>query len=154
MSQSLPYTAVPEASALALASSFVQVGTHDADGYPDIRTMFALRHGPRAHDPVFTTLPSPFHTYLGTNTSSRKTGQIRCETRACLHYVDTAHFMGLTLRGRLIEVLDPAIRAAIWQDGWEMYYTGGRDGGDFSVFRFDPEEGRYYRGLEVRHFHV
>ena len=47
------------------------------------------------------------------------------------------------------DVRDPAIRQAIWTDAWEMYYPGGREGGDFTLLRFQPLKGRYYQGLQV-----
>lgn len=142
-----------EARALATRSRFVFVSTLDDRGFPETREMFSLRRGRDARKPVFTSLGSDFSTYLGTNTSSRKTEQIRRDGRACLYYSRTTLFQGLTLKGRLVEVLDPGIRAALWKPEWEVYYQGGLEGGDFSVFRFDWVEGRYYHGLQVVEFH-
>ena len=132
-------------------SDFVFVSTlQEPGGFPETRVMFnlarlrgdALDRGPAA-------LSTPFETWLGTNTSSQKVGQLRRDPRLCLYYADTASFEGLSLQGTAEEVLAPEIRAALWMDGWEMYYPGGRDGGDFSVFRFQPLRGRYYHGLQV-----
>ena len=37
-------------------------------------------------------------------------------------------------------------------DEWAMFYPGGRDGGDFTLLRFNPLSGRYYHGLKVEEF--
>lgn len=142
------------ATALARRSDFVFVSTfHGANGFPDIRIMFnllklrasALERGP-------AVLPKPFASWLGTNTSSQKVGHVRKDPRICLYYADTATFEGLALQGTVSEVLDPGVRAALWTDAWEMYYPGGRDGGDFTVLQFHPEHGRYYHNLNVVDF--
>jgi general stress protein 26 len=143
-----------DARKLATGSRFVYVTTLDEAGNPETRVMFSLRTGRDARKPVFTSLGSEFATYLGTNTSSRKTAQIRRDGRACLYYSQNTVFKGLTLKGRLDEVDDPAVKAALWKPAWEMYYPGGLEGGDFSVFRFTPMEGRYYHGLAVKEFHA
>ncbi len=138
--------------ALIRRSDFVFVSTHH-EGFPDTRVMFnllklraeALREGPAA-------LAQPFASWLGTNTSSRKVGDIRKDPRICLYYTDTAAFEGLGLQGTVEEVFDQDVRTAIWDDAWEMYYPGGREGGDFTLLRFKPERGRYYHGLKVVEF--
>jgi len=139
------------ASALILRSDFVFVSTLDgAEGFPETRVMFnliKLRQEALSQPPA--SLPTPFDSWLGTNTSSQKVRQLRQDPRVCLYYADTATFEGLSLQGTVAEVLDPETRAALWMDGWETYYPGGRDGGDFSLFRFSPLRGRYYHGLQV-----
>ncbi len=140
-----------EAAALALISraKFQTMSTLDEKGCPETRVLFNLRKTRAAAFRGGAALPNPFATYLGTNTSSRKVAQIRRDGRACLYYADNAKFEGLSLRGMLTEVFDPAVRKALWTSSWNVYYPGGRDGGDFSVFRFDPETARYYHGLKV-----
>lgn len=143
-----------DAHKLATGSRFVYVTTLDEAGNPETRVMFSLRTGRDARKAVFGALGNDFATYLGTNTSSRKTAQIRRDGRACLYYSQNSVFKGLTLKGRLEEVSDPAVKAALWKPAWDMYYPGGLEGGDFSVFRFVPLEGRYYHGLAVKEFHA
>jgi general stress protein 26 len=93
-----------------------------------------------------------FMNYMGTNTSSRKVAQLRKDPRSCLYYVNSTSFEGLTVTGLLEEVLDREVKAALWMPSWEQYYSGGIDGGDYSIFRFVPEHARYYHGLEVAEF--
>lgn len=145
--------AIAAAFALSRRTKFVYVTTNDASGYPQTRVMFNLlrvRSRPIAKGPA--QLPRGFSSWLGTNTSSTKVAQARRDPRACLYYSDNAKFEGLTLTGRLEEVSDRAVKGALWMKGWEIYYAGGLDGGDFTVLRFVPERGRYYHGMRVVEF--
>ena len=141
------------ALALTLREGLVSVSSLDETGYPETRAMFnllkvraeALSSGPARAERDFAT-------YLATNTGSRKVPLMRKDGRTCLYYCDGPAFEGCSVRGRVSEVFDKAIRASIWIPDWEMYYRGGIDGGDFTVLRFVPERVRYYHGLAVEEF--
>lgn len=125
----------------------------ERNGFPDARILFNLRVArPQCFSSGASALPHGFSTWIATNTSSAKVRQLRADRRASLYYADAANFEGLTLQGEFTEILDPAIRAGIWTDGWQMFYPGGLEGGDFSVFRFQPLRARYYHGLAVTAF--
>lgn len=142
-----------EAFALSKRVKFVYLSSLDETGSPETRVLFNLRKtrgkalssGPAA-------LAEGFANYLGTNTSSRKVSQLRRDGRVCLYYSDNAKFEGCSVRGRLVEVVDAAVRKAVYVKAWDMYYEGGVDGGDFSLFKFEPEKVRYYHGLKVLSF--
>lgn len=138
---------------LVQRSDFTVLSTLDNTGAPDARIIFNLR---KARAPAFAAgaaaLPAGFETWIATNTSSRKVRELRNDPRGSLYYFDTTNFEGLTLQGTFEEIMDHEIRAAIWVDGWNMFYPGGLDGGDFSVFRFRPSGARYYHGLSVTEF--
>ena len=54
-----------------------------------------------------------------------------------------------------MEVLDDKkIKKEIWKDEYEMYYKGGRDGGDFIILKFTAEGGRYYSNFRSEDFEV
>ncbi len=145
--------AVMAAFALARRARFVYVSTNAPSGYPETRVMYnLLKHRARAIGEGPAALPKGFQSWLGTNTSSSKTGHVKRDPRACLYFADTKTFEGLSLTGRLEEVRDDAIRTAIYARSWDVYYPGGKDGGDFSLFRFVPERGKYYHGLHVSEF--
>lgn len=145
--------AMAAAFALARRAGFVYVSTNGAGGYPNTRVMFnLLKVRARAVAKGAARLPKGFATWLGTNTSSHKVAEARQDPRVCLYYSDNATFEGLTLTGRVEEVHDLPIRQALWAKGWEKYYEGGIEGGDFTVLRFLPERGRYYHGLRVIDF--
>ncbi len=144
---------IQAAIALARRARFVYVSTNDSSGYPETRVMYnLLKHRARAVAQGPAALPRGFASWLGTNTSSKKTAHVARDPRVCLYYADTKSFEGLSLSGRLDEVHDDEIRAAVYTPGWDKYYPGGKDGGDFTLFRFTPTAGRYYHGLHVVEF--
>lgn len=146
--------AVVASWSLVKRSEFVVLSTLDEiDGFPDSRLVFNLRKArPSAFAQGASKLPDGFWTWIATNTSSRKVRELRADPRGCLYFADTANFEGLTVQGAFEEVLDQEVRASIWVPAWEMFYPGGLDGGDFSVFRFRPLKARYYHGLKVSDF--
>jgi general stress protein 26 len=142
--------AVQEAIELVGRSKFVYLSTLDSEGSPETRVLFNLRKHrakPIASGPA--ALSGAFENYLGTNRSSRKAAQALERPRVCLYYSDNAKFQGLTVKGRLEEVRDGAVLDAVYTKGWDMYYPGGKDGGDFILFRFVPDTVSYYHGLSV-----
>jgi len=142
-----------EALALADRAKFVYLSSLDEKGGPETRVLFNLRKvRAKALASGNAALGEGFANYLGTNTSSRKVAQLRKDGRACLYYSDNGKFEGCSVRGRLVEVQDSEIRKAIYEKSWDMYYPGGVDGGDFSLFKFEPESVRYYHGLKVLSF--
>ncbi len=145
--------AIAAAFALTRRAKFVNVATNGDGGYPENRVMFnLLKMRSRAVNRGPARLPDGFASWLATNTSSRKVAQVRRDPRVCLYYSDLSAFEGIAVFGRLAEVQDRAVKAALWMKKWEMYYKGGIDGGDFTVFRLVPERGRYYHGLQVVDF--
>jgi general stress protein 26 len=136
---------------LSVTARFVHVCTNGGDGTPDVRVVFNLKKKARGGSlpKAFAAMADDFSTYIGTNASSRKTAQALADPRCALYYEDTRGFRGLTVYGRLEPVTDRAVKAALWKKGWDMYYPGGLDGGDFQVFRFAPDRARYYHGLKT-----
>ncbi len=139
---------------LSTRVKFVRIALNGGDGTPDIRVVFNLKRRSKTGTlpKAFAPMAEGFATYIGTNKSSRKTAQALADPRCALYYEDTVRYQGLTLYGALESVEDRAVKAKLWKKGWEMYYPGGLDGGDFQVFRFVPVRGRYYHGLHVQEF--
>ncbi|MCL2338403.1 MAG: pyridoxamine 5'-phosphate oxidase family protein [Proteobacteria bacterium] len=82
---------------------------------------------------------------LITNTHTDKIKQIRKNPTAALYTFDDK-WSGMLLTGRAIEITDAETINALWDDSWKMYYPDGRDGGDFSVIEFVPENFKSYSG--------
>ncbi len=142
-----------KALALSRRAKFVYMTSIAETGFPETRVLFNLRkHRAKPLMVGPATLPSDFANYIGTNTSSRKISQIRKNDRVCLYYSDNAKYEGCMVRGRVTEIFDAGIRAAVWTPSWDMYYQGGVEGGDFSLLLFRPELVRYYHGLAVHEF--
>jgi len=139
---------------LSTRAKFIHLATNGPNGTPDIRVMFNLKSRTRggALPKAFVSMATNFSTLLCTNVHSNKTSQALADPNCALYFENTKNFEGLAVYGKLEPVEDRAIKAALWKKGWEMYYHGGIEGGDFQVFRFMPERGRYYHGLQVTEF--
>jgi general stress protein 26 len=157
-SEFAPEDAFLSAIALERETGFVTVSTAGDEGFPESRIMFNLKRSdqPALMEGKATALPEPFagretdfRTFIATNTSSRKTAQIRADGRVCLYYADTRDFRGLSVMGRLVECGNPDIKRALWREGWEVYYPLGPGDPDFSVFDFTAIRARFYHGLAV-----
>jgi general stress protein 26 len=135
-------------------SRFLILSTIDENRLPESRTLFNLRFFRSSQFTELDKKPSsPFLTWLATNTSSRKVSQLRRDGGCCLYYFNgDGLYEGICLKGNMHEENDPRIRDAIWTDEWNHYYPGGKDGGDFSVLRFEPSSARYYCGLKTFEF--
>jgi hypothetical protein len=144
---------IESAAALAARARFLYLSSLDPAGDPETRVLFNLRrHRAKALTQGAAALGGPFENSLGTNRSSEKAAQVLARPRVCLYYSDNLKFEGLTLKGRLEEVTDRAVIAAVYAKSWDMYYPGGMDGGDFILFRFYPESAKYYHGLSTCRF--
>lgn len=143
-----------DALSLEREAGFVSLSTHGEEGFPETRMLFNLKHqavvaGCDSLLPPFGGMERNFSGYIGTNSSSRKTAQIRADGRTCLYYADPEGFRGLGVTGLLEEVADEAVKKALWREGWERYYPQGPKDPDFAVFRFAALRARYYHGLSV-----
>jgi general stress protein 26 len=119
--------------------------------FPETRAMLNLRN-PALYPglaAVFAGFGDDLGTYFSTNTSSPKVGQVTADPRACVYYCQPSDWHGLTLQGRLELVEDPALKAALWQPGWEMYYPAGVGDPDYAVLRFRPARAKFYHQLSV-----
>lgn len=150
------YDPLAEALALVRTSEFVTVSTLGEEGFPETRIMFNLKSEqaaplmPSGHlcEP-FSGSEGDFRSFIGTNTSSKKTMQVRRDARACLYYADTSNYRGLSVVGNLLECREISIKKALWKEGWERYYPQGVGDPDFAVFAFAPLRVRFYHGLHV-----
>ncbi len=141
---------------LMQAVPFVFVATVGPGQEPDIRAMNNLKtadllagwpEGLQRHRKDFVT-------FLSTLTSSRKMAQLRENPAASLYYCQTEFWKGLTLEGKLEEVLDQEIKQALWQQDWTRYYPGGVSDPSYSILRFVPRQARYYERLALVQFDV
>ncbi len=129
------------------------VTTIDSGGFPQTRAMFNLHN--RVQFPAlkdFFLGADDFSVYLTTNTSSSKVSQIAENPRVSVYYCDVPEFRGLLLSGEMEIVADRAVREALWQEEWMMYYPGGADDPDHTVLRLRPIAARYYHRLNFCNF--
>jgi len=131
---------------LMATAEVVYLTALEADGYPRIRAMLNLRNQAQYpdHAHLYQGHDDDFMVYISTNTSSRKLKDIETNPRIGVYYCHTAEFFGMSLVGDAEIVEDPAIKEAVWADGWERYYptTGRADDPDYTVLRLFPKSVR------------
>jgi general stress protein 26 len=126
--------AVGQGLSLANRSTIAMLGTY-GNGYPDIRAMIK-----NENDGLKTM-------WFTTNTSSKKMGQLRRNSKVCVYFVDFDKRMGLRLIGTIDILQDPASKQRLWREGFERYYPLGISDPDYSVLRFTAQRGSYYHKL-------
>ena len=125
------------------------VTTIDHNGFPQTRAMFNLRRKEQfpALSELFIKHHDDFLVYLTTNTSSSKITHIKKNPKVSIYYCKPSEWRGLMLGGEVEVVTDKAIKEAIWQKGWEMYYPLGPHDPDHTVLKLLPMVAKYYHQL-------
>ncbi len=123
--------------------------TIDHDGFPQTRALFNLRN--QQQFPVladfFSKQQDDLLIYFTTNTASAKLAQLRDNPKVSVYYCQPNNFHGLMLSGVMEIVTTPAVKAALWQPGWELYYPGGVQDPDYTVLKLRPLQAKHYRQL-------
>ena len=119
------------------------ISSVDENGYPNTKAMLA----PVKREGIKTF-------YWHTNSPSMRIKQYRNNPKACVYFYDKRFFRGVMLKGSMEVVDDQDTKDAIWKDEFSMYYTGGKDGGDFILLRFTAESGRYYSNFSSEDFMI
>jgi general stress protein 26 len=121
-------------------AEMVVLATIGPEGYPQQRALFNFRDARRFPPLAEYQRDKGLKAYLGTNTSSVKLREVGADPWVSVYYMIPETFKGLCLVGKA--VADPEARAALWVEGWEMYYPKGRDDPDYTVLRVDPVRAR------------
>lgn len=104
----------------------------DTEGFPTTAVMsLRNRNGIRSFD-------------FSTQTSTNKVETFRKNPQACLYVTDDKTFSRLLIQGRVDVSDDPALKAALWQDGDEAYFPQGQTDPGYVVLRFRAERARFY----------
>lgn len=122
----------------------VTVSTLDPDGAPSTRAMFNLRRQAAFPSlaPLFAEHEQSLLVYLATNTSSEKVRHLRRDPRVSLYFCLPESFHGVMLSGEAVFEPGLAIRRALWQPGWEIYFPAGVEDPDFTVLSLLPRRVR------------
>ena len=99
--------------------------TLDKNGSPKVRTM----------DPF--PPEDNMEVWLGTNSKSRKVGQIKNDSRVSLYYFDKDNSGYLIIYGKAILVDDPQIKEVKWKEDWEAFYPDRNE--SYILIRVIPE---------------
>ena len=119
------------------------ISSIDEKGYPNTKAMLP----PVKRDGIKTF-------YWHTNSPSMRIKQFRNNPKTCIYFYDEQNFCGAMLKGTMDVLDDREIKKEIWKDGFDMYYKGGMDGGDFIIIKFTAENGRYYSNFHSEDFEV
>jgi general stress protein 26 len=92
--------------------------------------------------------------YWHTNAPSMRIKHYKNNPKACIYFYDKRFFCGVMLRGNMEVLDDKNIKNEIWKDEFTKYYTGGQDGGDFTILKFTAENGRYYSNFRSVDFKI
>lgn len=136
-----------EAQDLLATAEVAYVTTLSGAGRPQTRAMFNLRNAQRF--PGLGAGLAGFETVFTTNTASPKMREIAANPALAAYYCRPGEFRGLMLGGDVEVVDDPAVKARLWQDGWEMYYPEGPSDPDYAVLRLRPSLVKYYSRLRT-----
>lgn len=129
--------AAQKALALVNQSRNMFLGSIAEDGHPNIKCMFKLENNGLKE------------IWTGTNTSSRRVGQVRKNPNCCLYFYAPSRYMGLMLTGSMQVLEDHESKARLWREGFERYYKLGIDDPDYCVFHFTAEAANFYHRLQV-----
>ncbi len=142
-----------EAKKLALAMMqrdpvVMMLATNGPDGTPKIKAIVKMRSDGLQRF------------YFCSNTSTKRTEEIRKDNRGCLYAyeyapdADPVVCRGVMLSGTVELSWDDELRKSLWQDFMTMYYPQGPLDPDFVVVQFNAASGNYYEGLENKDFAV
>jgi len=119
------------------------ISSIDEDGFPNTKAMLA----PVKREGIKTF-------YWHTNSPSVRVRQYRNNPKACVYFYDKRFFRGVMLKGTMEVLDDKKTKKELWKDDFSVYYTGGKDGGDFIILKFTATRGRYYSNFKSEDFEV
>ena len=123
--------------------------TIDGSGFPETRAMLNLRNSAKfpGLDNLFSEHRDDFTVYFTTNASSPKFAQTQANPAVSAYYCRPDEWRGLMLGGSMEIVADPALKKAVWQEGWEMHYPEGLAGPEYTILRLVPRVAKYYHQM-------
>ena len=134
--------AITESLKLVERSAVCMVGTITEDGFPNIKSMFNLKHD------GFKRF------WFSTNTSSRRVKQLQNDKRGCVYFLDEILGQGLMLVGTIEILQDIESKKLLWTEKSEKYYSFGTEDPDYAVLCFTAAQGNYYHELSNVDFEI
>jgi general stress protein 26 len=116
-------------------------------GAPRLRALVNLRRPDRYPRTCDFCRNERFTCYFCTSSASGKVNDIRAGSPVAVYYSDPGQVRGVELRGTMEILTDPQIKRMLWQDEWNIYWTGGADDPDYVVLRLKPERADGWWGI-------
>ena len=111
---------------IMISAHYCTLITLDAEGHPQARVMDAFE-------------PEPgLSVWFGTNSITRKVGELSRDSRMTLSYFDRDDPGYVTLLGEARLVTDPDEKAARWKEEWQAFYPDGPSSEDYMLIEFRP----------------
>lgn len=135
-------------------SESAYLATLDSDGFPCIRAMVNL-HNPAIYPGQAHTLSSyrdELTAIFSTLTTSDKVKHIRANPRVSVYYCVPSEFLGLTLLGEMEIIEDDALKEAVYEETWRVYYPGGPLDRLHTLMRLKPAGIKGWQGTEKFEF--
>lgn len=118
----------------------VYLSTIGNDGFPNTRIMSNLRN--KKENPglvkLFEQHKEDFLMYMVTSKSSTKMQQIRANPKVSVYLCNPGEFHTLMLGGEVEEITDKEFKKQLWQDGWEIHWSGGADDPEYTALMLMP----------------
>jgi general stress protein 26 len=118
-------------------SAAVYLATVDG-AVPRIRALVNLRRRDQYPGPSGFCRRQGGTVYLSTSGASSKVREIRANPAVAVYYCDPGSVHGISLSGRMEVLSDPALKRALWDDNWRIYWPTGPDDPDYVVLRMKP----------------
>ncbi|MDA3900427.1 MAG: pyridoxamine 5'-phosphate oxidase family protein [Spirochaetes bacterium] len=144
-------TRIEKSMAIIASAPVAVLTTLNSDGYPESRALLNLRNSQQypSLSKIINELGDGNTLIFTTNTNSAKISQINNNNRVSIYYCLSDKFKGVWVSGDMELILDSQKKAVYWQQGWEMYYPGGKFDPDYSILRLNPIRIRLYENLSV-----
>lgn len=128
--------------------------TIDKEGYPITRAMFNLRNKEQFPEfsEFFAEQDNEFIIYISTNTSSSKVNHIKENPKISVYFCDPEDFLGVMFGGEAEIIEDLKLKEKIWLDWWTKYYPEGLEDPDYTLFKLNPKNARFYYRLNQVQF--
>jgi general stress protein 26 len=121
---------------------------------PRLRALWNLRRPDRFPSAAACCRAQGLTALFATPLASSKIRDIRANPAVSLYYCDASSVCGVMLAGRAEVLTDPALKLALWHDGWTIYWPAGAADPDYCVLRVVPSEAAGWWGTEPFSFRV
>lgn len=128
-------------------SEMLTLATRGGDPYPHVRAILNLRNEARYPGLAAFHEDKGLTPFISTNTSSVKVREVSGDPWVSAYFMIPSEYKGVCISGKAVP--DAEARAAVWVEGWEMYYPLGRDDPDYTMLRIDPIRARGWANLSI-----
>lgn len=146
---------ITDVLSLITKTKAVYLGTINSEGIPEIRALLNLSNEksyPKLKGKAVTLQDETFTIYFTTNTSSRKTAQMRANPNVAFYYCIPEKFDGACLTGTVEEITDLEIKKSFWKMGWKIYYHKGFTDPDYALLKFTSKSVHCWGGFNIHNF--